>query len=90
MPWIGDDYTPVDEDGFFVWQVNSYDAKAPTPEVGSRWVWEPSHPTAREDIVVDDVRWNGEEWWIATTGDRSGRCLNDVSRFWEACEPAGR
>lgn len=78
--------------------IDSYDEDAPTPEVGSRWIWEPKKDHAREPVVVTEVKWNGEEWWVETEG--SGRCFmlfggsppgrhwNDLGRFWEAVWPA--
>ena len=80
--------------------VNSYDRDAPTPAIGSRWIWEPGKPYARENIMVTDVKWNGEEWWVRakvayrTTpwGTKYGvvpgeSYWNDLSRFWEAVTP---
>ena len=66
--------------------VNSYDHDAPTPAVGSRWIWERGKPQAQETITVTDVKWNGEEWWVETvaddrnpagfiTGQRLGVCI---------------
>ena len=79
-------------------RVSSYDRDAPTPAVGSRWIWEANKPWARQPITVTDVKWNGEEWWVETTGDPCGHNLryppagqrywNDLSRFWEAVTPA--
>jgi len=46
--------------------VSSYDEDAPRPEVGSRWIWMPKEPRAREAVEVVDVIWNGEEWWVRT------------------------
>ena len=66
--------------------ISSYDRGAPTPEVGSRWIWEPDKPQAREECVVVEVEWNGEEWWVKTKGP-IGAYWNDLSRFWEACVP---
>jgi hypothetical protein len=80
-------------------RVSSYDRDAPTPAIGSRWVWEPRQPFARETITVTEVEWNGEEWWVQTGSDRPApralalwrrgerRFWNDLSRFWEAVEP---
>lgn len=42
-------------------RVDSYDRDAATPEIGSRWTWEPDEPHARMDITVAEVKWNGEE-----------------------------
>lgn len=63
--------------------VSSYDANAPTPPVGTRWIWEPNKPHATEEIEIVETIWNGEEWWVRTTG-KTGIHLNDLSRFWEA------
>ena len=76
--------------------VNSYDADAPTPEVGSWWDWY-SGKTARplladddwkpepayERVKVVEVKWNGEEWWVRTDGPRFGLKWNDLGLFWE-------
>ena len=86
--------------------VNSYDRDAPTPAIGSRWVWEPRSPFARETITVTEVEWNGEEWWVCTICDDRPRIgpvtgqtygvipgkpyWNDLSRFWEAVSPIPR
>lgn len=68
--------------------IDSYDRKAPTPELGSRWTWEAGDARAEERIVVTEVRWNGEEWWVRTWGDGTGlEHWNDLSRFWEAVTP---
>ncbi len=93
MPYVDDECTissPTDDDGYFVWEVNSYDRDAPIPGVGSRWVWEPDVPHARDDIVVTEALWHSAEWWVTTVGRRSGTCWNDVGRFWQACAPATR
>ena len=66
--------------------VNSYDADAIRPTVGSQWVW-------RSDLVtVIEVRWNGEEWWVRTKLTRDhgwpshdSRRWNDLGVFWENC-----
>jgi hypothetical protein len=56
------------------------------PNVGERWTWEPDKPHAREDVTITAVTWNGENWWIETENLSNGkRCLNDWSRFMEAC-----
>lgn len=76
--------------------VSSYEHDAPLPVVGTRWVWEPDLPHARELVEVLDVTWNGEEWWVRVKG--SGGLAyppspNDLARFWEAVVPpdgAGR
>jgi len=76
--------------------VNSYDANAPLPAVGTRWVWEIDQPAARALIEVKAVRWNGEEWWVETEAlmpdsypSSGGRAYNDVGRFWEAVTVVG-
>jgi hypothetical protein len=82
-------------------RVSSYDRDAPTPAVGSRWIWERGSPHAEETITVSSVKWNGEEWWVeVVVGRRATRSpsygvvpgnpyWNDLSRFWEAVSPAG-
>jgi hypothetical protein len=72
--------------------VSSYDRNARRPRVGSHWVWEIDHPSARELVEILEVKWNGEEWWVKTKSlmkdalnyNRSNECWNDLSRFWEA------
>jgi hypothetical protein len=72
------------------------------PKVGSRWIWMVDSPHARTLVEVDDVRWNGEEWWVylrrlATNVpiselvhlDETGVYPNELDRFWEACTPVG-
>lgn len=84
-------------------RVNSYDRDAPTPAIGSRWIWEANRPFARETITVTRAEWNGEEWWVETIADARPRrgfltgnlypprrerpYWNDLSRFWEAVTP---
>jgi hypothetical protein len=66
--------------------INTYDPDAPTPEVGSKWLWandQPNYPFGnRENVTVTEVKWNGEEWWVRTTGPR-GLFWTDVNVFWE-------
>lgn len=71
--------------------VSTYDRDAPRPELGSRWTWARNQPAwsplnpggAREDdVVVTEVKWNGEEWWVQTRGPR-GEFWTDVNVFWE-------
>lgn len=76
--------------------VNSCDPDAPTPKVGSRWVWEIDLPHARALLEVTDVFWNGEEWWIETKSLLSSDVFptkefvyNELGRFWEAVTPVG-
>jgi hypothetical protein len=84
-------------------RVNSYDRDAPTPPIGSRWVWELGRPHVQETITVTGVEWNGEEWWVCTIADdrprvgfitgktfgvRPGKPYwNNLSRFWGAVSP---
>jgi antitoxin (DNA-binding transcriptional repressor) of toxin-antitoxin stability system len=78
--------------------VDSYDRSAPTPEVGSRWIWERGNEIAQETITVTEVKWNGEEWWVKSAVDKRPRrrlnstepdtpYWNDLGRFWEAVSP---
>ena len=70
-----------------------YDREAVRPTIGSLWVWEPQR--APELVMVHEVFWNGEQWWVATISPRlsllpsallhTQRGLNELSRFWEAC-----
>jgi hypothetical protein len=82
--------------------ISDYDPKAPLPKIGSRWIWEIDSPHARTLVEIDDVRWNGEQWWVylrqLSTNvpiaerdrlDETGVYANDLSRFWEACTPVG-
>lgn len=67
--------------------VNTYDPDAPVPAVGSKWLWasdqQPYPFGARErDVTVVEVKWNGEEWWVRTTGP-SGEHWTDANVFWE-------
>jgi hypothetical protein len=67
-------------------RVSSYDPGAPRPDVGSSWLWEPDRPHAYSVIEVLEVKWNGEEWWVRTSGGDRGY-WNDLGRFWEAVKP---
>jgi hypothetical protein len=71
--------------------ISSYDHDAPIPKVGSKWTWAPDQPNypfgARENITVTEVKWNGEEWWVRSTGPR-GQFYTDVSVFWQGVAPA--
>lgn len=74
-------------------KIDSYDPKAPTPKVGTRWVWEINSPENRCMLSVIEVFWNGEEWMVRTQTLLPARepgnivHLNDISRFFEACVP---
>jgi hypothetical protein len=70
-------------------RVNSYDPEARRPKVGSVWVWELDLLPARALVLVTEVMWNGEEWWVTTESllGNQGPHHNDLSRFWEACVP---
>jgi len=91
----GDLQVTTDEERSVTRHVNSYDRDAKLPTIGSRWVWEIDSPGARSLIEVIEVIWNGEEWWIRTNAlipnrfPSPGVCLNDLSRFHEACTPVG-
>ena len=79
--------------------VNSYDRHAPTPKVGTHWVWEIDKPHARQLVEVVEVTWNGEEWWVLTRRLLGGGmasafpekrdAMNDLGRFWKAVTPVG-
>ncbi len=79
----------------FYRRVNSYDRSARTPKLGSVWVWELDKPHARCLVVVREVIWNGEEWWVTTDTlmedvqsiVQASEALNDLGRFYEACVP---
>lgn len=70
--------------------VSSYEPRAPTPAVGSTWIWEPNEPLARQAFTVTEVKWNGKEWWVRTrsNGEYGGAFWSDLSRFWEAAWPS--
>jgi hypothetical protein len=59
------------------------EAETMLPEVGSKWMWEPLDRHATETVIVTEVKWNGEEWWIESEGT-SGRHWNVASRWVEA------
>lgn len=63
------------------------------PAVGSIWVWEPDVRHAQEVAKVVEVKWNGEEWWVASTPVPCvGHILpwedtvvwNSLDRWWES------
>ncbi len=55
------------------------------PRKGTTWIWEPLKPHARESVVVTEVKWNGEEWWVESESVRTGeRHWNELSRWVEA------
>lgn len=71
--------------------VNTYDPDAPVPEVGSTWTWaadqlpwSPINPTGSREVgvTVTEVKWNGEEWWVRTSGPK-GAFWTDANVFWE-------
>jgi len=82
-------------------RVNSYDRDALLPKVGTRWIWQIDSPSGRELIMVTEVFWNGEEWWVRSKclmrdvghiGSMAGTPevgLTDVGGFWEAVTPVG-
>ena len=68
--------------------VSSYDRDAPTPDMGSEWIWGKAKARwfplgPKEHVTVVEVKWNGEEWWIQTRGPR-GVFWNDLSVFWQS------
>jgi hypothetical protein len=67
-------------------RVDSYDKSAKTPPIGSEWDWarkQKNYPWgAREKVVVSEVKWNGEEWYVKTRGPR-GEFWTDLTVFWE-------
>lgn len=72
-------------------RVSSYDKHAPTPEVGSRWVWDAKR--SGETVEVTEVKWNGEEWWVRTQLVHQAPSLSVTSRGWKIAnfpaEPIG-
>lgn len=81
-------------------RISSYDENAYLPKLGSMWVWEIEKPNARALIEVVEVKWNGEEWWVATRTllgrgaftswpDLPSLDWNDLTRFWESTQPVG-
>ena len=70
--------------------IDDGDAQAPRPRPGTFWAWEPARPHAATLVKVSRVRWNGDEWWVATIPAGAedplpGAHWNNLSRFWEAC-----
>ena len=73
-------------------RVSSYTRNAPRPVVGSYWAWMGEIPPVLTRVTK--VRWNGEEWWVATRA-LAGEVLpgsflprvywNDLNVFWEQC-----
>lgn len=65
-------------------RIDSFDPRAPTPEIGSRWSWLRGKP---EDTVVEvvQVRWTGEAWWVKIQDlyDQWACYWVDLSRFWD-------
>jgi hypothetical protein len=72
------------------------------PKVGTLWIWGIESPHGRQLVKVDEVFWNGEEWWVdcrVLAGsvpigeqnfiDESGVYGNELDRFWEAATPVG-
>lgn len=67
------------------------------PHRESRWVWEIDQARSRKMIMVTNVVFNGEEWWVTTItlpdapvkflGDLEipQEHYNELDRFWEAC-----
>jgi hypothetical protein len=78
-------------------KADSYNPNAPLPKPGTRWIWEINNPNARALVQVEEVTWNGEEWWVTTSTllprtessppGAESLAYNDLSRFWEACIP---
>jgi hypothetical protein len=58
---------------------------AALPRVGARYTWEPDSSRSREEVVVREVKWNGEEWWVlAGPVDGGDSYWNDLGRWIEA------
>lgn len=62
------------------------------PKPGEHYVWEMLKPHAAIGILVVNVVWNGEEWWVEsqtyTMPYRDAKIIpNELSRFQEACLP---
>lgn len=63
------------------------------PRIGSRWIWEPRHPSAETHVVVAGVELRGEEWWVKSTtlspeSEERRSYWNELDRFLEAAVPA--
>lgn len=43
------------------------------PAVGSRWHWEPAKPAIAAVLKVQEVIWNGEEYWVTALNLSEGR-----------------
>lgn len=57
----------------------------PQDLLGRCFVWEPSSPNALAMVVVTEVKWNGEEWWVTTCELTAGYTYwNTLERFNEA------
>lgn len=77
--------------------MNEY--RLPNPD--TRWVWQIEDERCRVLIEVEEVRFNGEEWWVrlATLPDGPARVFgevtspavvhNTVDHFWENVVPVG-
>lgn len=61
-----------------------WDRSTPRPLIGSRWIWEPGNPDAEVAVLVEDVRWNGEEWWVYLRDPNGQVHPNEAARFWQA------
>lgn len=58
---------------------------AALPLVGDRYIWMPHSDDARETVLVTDVTWNGEDWWVECQNEVEGKpALNELSRWIEA------
>jgi len=54
------------------------------PQPGERYWWEPVKQPARELCMVTSVKWNGEEFWIASQSNGGPEVWNTWSRWIEA------
>ena len=54
------------------------------PQVGERYWWEPVKQYARELCTVTSVKWNGEEFWVASQSNGGPEVWNEWSRWIEA------
>lgn len=67
-------------------RIDSFDPRAPTPELYSRWNWHRDTPEATA-IEVVQVRWTGEAWLVKIE-DLYDHRINPrwvaLSWFWES------
>lgn len=70
----------VSDDDFI--EVGPPDYYQAVPREGGLWVWEADEPYGRALVRVQNVRWNGEEWWVdvVNLADAFGLTYVEASR----------